>query len=200
MGKRQEAALATKRRLIEATKSLLEEKSADNINIEDITTRASVAKGSFYTHFKRKEDIISEIAMAEYDVLKELVMGSSADAYAQIAMYLEKSAEIIEKNTLQVAQQWMKSVVAPLAEEKAGIAKYQYDSANIAQILAKAVEKGELKESTPIEVIRANIINTYYGAVATWCITKGSEGTLSQSIHDFCADALRLMLEKYRQA
>lgn len=199
MGKRQEAALETRRSILEAVKSLLEEKSADAINIEDITTKAGVAKGSFYTYFKRKEDVISEIAMAEYAVLKESVLHSSAGAYEQICVYLQKSVEIIEKNSLQVAQQWMKSVVAPLEEEKAGLTKYQYDSDNIAEILDRAMQEGELKEDTPIGVIRNNIINAYYGAVAIWCITKGREKELIRNIDAFCAESLRLMIEKYRR-
>lgn len=197
MGKRQDAALETRRNIVEAVKSLLEEKSADAINIEDITTKAGVAKGSFYTYFKRKEDVISEVAFAEYEVLKELLTNSAEGAYEQICFYLKKSVEIIEDNSLQVAQQWMKSVVAPLEEEKAGTIKFKYDSDNIVEILKKAVESGELKADAPVETIGEIIINTYYGAVATWCITKGAEGKLITSIDGFCADALKAILERY---
>lgn len=197
MGKRQEAALETRRNIVEAVKSLLEEKSAEAINIEDITTKAGVAKGSFYTYFKRKEDVISEVAFAEYEVLKELLTNSSDGAYEQICFYLKKSVEIIEDNSLQVAQQWMKSVVAPLEEEKAGTIKFKYDSDNIVEILKKAVESGELKADAPVETIGEIIINTYYGAVTTWCITKGAEGKLIKSIDGFCADALKAILERY---
>ena len=55
MGKRQDAALQTRKKIIEAMKELLDEKKAEEINIEEITQRAHIAKGSFYTHFKRKE-------------------------------------------------------------------------------------------------------------------------------------------------
>lgn len=199
MGKRQEAALETRGRIVEAVRSLLEESSADAINIEDITTKAGVAKGSFYTYFKRKEDVISEVAMEEYAVLKEAIMNSSAGAYEQICTYLHQSVQIIEKNTLQVAQQWMKSVVAPLEEEKAGITKYRYDSDSMEEILEKAVNKGELKQDAPIEMIRDMIMNTYYGAVAVWCITKGEEGKLIKSIEDFCGAALLSVMNQYQQ-
>lgn len=197
MGKRQEAALETRRNIVEAVKMLLEEKSAEAINIEDITTKAGVAKGSFYTYFKRKEDVISEVAFAEYKILEDLITNSSGGVYEQLCLYLKKSVEIIESNSLQVAQQWMKSVVAPLEEEKAGTIKYKYDSDNIKAILKKAVDNGGLKEDAPIEIIGETIINTYYGAVATWCITKGDEGRLIKSMDDFCTDALKTMLEKY---
>ena len=54
MGKRQEAALETRQKIVDAVRALLRQRRADEINIEDITQRAGVAKGTFYTHFKRK--------------------------------------------------------------------------------------------------------------------------------------------------
>ena len=87
MGKRQEAALETKHKIVQAVKELMEEKSVEEMNIEEITTRAGVAKGSFYTHFKRKEDVVSEIALLEYDVVKNIVIHSSQDVYSQLSEF-----------------------------------------------------------------------------------------------------------------
>ena len=97
MGKRQEAALLTRRKIIDAVKKLLSEQSADSINIEDIAERAGVAKGSFYTHFKRKEDVISVIALESYEVIRETVFASEQNAAENISLYLLESAKIIEK-------------------------------------------------------------------------------------------------------
>ena len=141
MGKRQEAALETKHKIVQAVKELMEEKSVEEMNIEEITTRAGVAKGSFYTHFKRKEDVVSEIALLENDVVKNIVIHSSQDVYSQLSEFKKKSVAIIEKGTLQVAQQWIKSVSASLEEEKSGIRKYQFDRETIMSLLNLAVER-----------------------------------------------------------
>lgn len=199
MGKRQEAALETRKNIVETVKSILEEKSAQDINIEDITTKAGVAKGSFYTYFKRKEDVISEIVLTEFERAKDIVTKSSDSAYEQICMYLKQSVDIIEKNTLQVAQQWMKSVIAPLQEEKSGEKKYQFDIDNIDAILTKAVNTGELRADTPIEILTENIVNYYYGAVVAWCITKGDEGKLKESLNHFCRYELTVIIELYKK-
>ena len=58
--------------------------------------------------------------MSEYEIIKDWVSISSDDVYEQISNYLKQSVEIIEKNTLQVAQQWVKSVSAPLENEVQG--------------------------------------------------------------------------------
>lgn len=53
MCKRQDAALETQQKIIEVMRALLQEKNANEINIEEITQCAGVAKGSLYTHFRR---------------------------------------------------------------------------------------------------------------------------------------------------
>ncbi len=97
MGKRQEAALETRQKIVEVVKELMEEKKAEDINIEEITKRARVAKGSFYTHFKRKEDVVSEVALLEYSVVKMLLFILLIDVYARLCEFFKELVEIIEK-------------------------------------------------------------------------------------------------------
>lgn len=196
MGKRQECALETKKKIVEALRELLHEKPANDINIEEITTRAGVAKGSFYTYFKRKEDVVSVIAMEEYDIVRGNVMNSTAAVQEKIAQYVIDSAKIIEINTLQIAQNWLKSVTAPLDCEHAGVDKYTYDRDNLYAILKDAVEKNELKETTPIDEIAECVMNVYYGAVANWCITKGTV-SLVDGVEHFCNSFLKKILADY---
>ena len=61
MGKRQIAAMQTRLKVIVAAKRLIEKNGFKNVTIDDITKEAKVAKGTFYTYFKRKEDVVSEI-------------------------------------------------------------------------------------------------------------------------------------------
>lgn len=198
MGKRQDAACETRRRIVEAAKALLDEKPAVCINIEEITTKAGVAKGSFYTYFKRKEDLVSEIAMADYSALSELVIHRSADVYEQLCIYLKESAVLIEKSTLQMAQQWMKSVVSPLPAEQSGIRKYSFDCQSISDILSAAVTAGSLKKETPVRTLAEIIVNAYYGIVAAWCINTGGEGELISGMEQFCSLMLKAVIDSWR--
>lgn len=197
MGKRQEAALETRQKLIDAMRKLLQEKEADNIGIEEITLRAGVAKGTFYTHFKRKEDVISVIAMEYYHIAKENALHFSGGIYEQLCSYLRDSAQIIKKNTLQIAQNWMKSVTAPLPDEQGGMDKYRFDYDNIMEMVKNAVRRGELQTDAPCTLITRSIMNSYYGTVVSWCITKG-EAELVEGIEDYCAHELNLLIDNYR--
>ena len=192
MGKRQEAALETKKKIIEATKNLLSQKSIEDINIEDITTKAKIAKGSFYTHFKRKEDVISSIALAEYEKAKMTALKDMSDVYEQISYYLIESAKIIQRNTLELAQQWIKSVSAPLEGENAGQIKYQFDRQNIIEFLHRL-------DNAPIDIMADMIMDNYYGAVTTWCINKGEERSLVESIEHYCQYGLKVLISFYQK-
>ena len=56
--KRQLQALKTKDRLFVAAVKMINEKGYENVSVEDITSAANVAKGTFYTHFESKEAVV----------------------------------------------------------------------------------------------------------------------------------------------
>lgn len=196
MGKRQQAALETRQKLLDAVQELLQQKRADDISIEDVTTKAGVAKGSFYTYFKRKEDAICAVALGEYNALRDETFGAAGGVYESLCLYLNRSVRIIEDYTLQIAQGWMKSVTSPLPGETGGIEKYTYDRENIQRLLEDAVRRGELAPDTPTRELTEIILNCYYGAVATWCIT-GGEAALADAMEHFCLYGLKAILTSY---
>ena len=65
MNNRQLAALETKRKLMEAAQKLICEKGLNDTSVEQITETAGVSKGTFYTYFKKKEDIADYAIMLE---------------------------------------------------------------------------------------------------------------------------------------
>lgn len=198
MGKRQEAALETKQKIVSAVNELLKDRSLNEISIEDITTRAGVAKGSFYTYFKRKEDAACCAALDKYDSVKKKSLNASDGIERNLCTYLKGSAEIIEKHTLQSAQAWMKSVTDPVDNERRGIEKYDFDRDNLLELLNGAVSRKELAKNTPAETLAEIIMNAYYGAVAVWCITGGAVD-LAESMEHFCGYGLKKIIEQYKE-
>lgn len=198
MGKRQEAALETKQKLIDAVKKLSETKAYNEMSIDDITQTAGVAKGTFYTYFKRREDIISVIAYKDLDRALKRASDENVDIAERIARFLNDSAIIIEDNTLQVAQQWYRSVTSPLDGDTLGMDKLSYDRGFIESCLQGAVGNGVLQADTPVSSLSLQIVSAYYGAVALWCM---SDGKISHKeiIKDFCKDSLSTIINAYRR-
>jgi AcrR family transcriptional regulator len=69
--------LQTRKQLIETTMQLVLEKGYDAISIQDITDRADLGRGTFYLHFKDKEEIV-------WSVFQELFRTLEQDAHRQL--------------------------------------------------------------------------------------------------------------------
>jgi len=68
----------TRRDIISAAIRLSETQSFDDVTVDEIIAAAGVAKGTFYYHFRRKEDVLVELAWTTVD----RVGVEAEDAYA----------------------------------------------------------------------------------------------------------------------
>jgi AcrR family transcriptional regulator len=77
----------TRARLIRAAAALFARQGADNTRINEITDEADVGYGSFYNHFKSKEEIV-EAVLAE-------TLAAQGAAVAALTQGLEDPAEVV---------------------------------------------------------------------------------------------------------
>lgn len=192
---RQARAQETRAKIIAAAEKLISEKGFDAVQIIDITNEAGVGKGSFYTYFKRKEDVVAEIAHNKFESIHENSARQEGDICDRIAAYLTGSMDYIKETGIRIAQQWVKGVVDP--DNQDGVQKLIYDRQVIWSILDKAVKNSELKKQTPLESLTYWIASQYYGVVFCWSLTDG-ENDPSSAINDFCQGMLREYLTQYR--
>ena len=87
MTNRQSAALKTKQKIVEAGKKLIAEKGFDNVSVEDITRASGVAKGTFYTYFKRKEDIVFELSRNMFGEILEHAKAFKGSFLEKLELY-----------------------------------------------------------------------------------------------------------------
>ncbi|MDO4587856.1 MAG: TetR/AcrR family transcriptional regulator [Planctomycetia bacterium] len=198
MGKRQEESLRTRQKLIDAIKALKKEKEYRDIRIEEITEKAEVAKGTFYVYFKRKEDLIAAAAYDRFDIFKQESLEEAGGIEAQIGSFLQKSTDLIEKESLEMAQQWLRSGVAPLEKDSLVSEKLRYDRGVIEEYIRYAIDASVLCKSTPIEKLSLQIVSQYYGTLCLWCISDGKI-SMKQLIDEFCSGHLAKFFEEYKQ-
>jgi len=194
MGKRQIAAQQTRRKIVAAAEQLIKENGFENVSIKDITNEAGVAKGSFYTYFRKKEDIVCEIAYTRFAAAEEQAK-TADDICGQISAFLAESMKYIADTGLNICQQWLKNAVEP--EDVQGKEKLAYDTGVIRNALSAAVEKKELIPVTPVQTLAESITTQYYGAVALWAITNGKKDPV-KLLKDYSEGPLRAILEKYK--
>lgn len=194
MGKRQIAAQETRRKILAAAEALIREKGFEAVGVSDITKAAGVAKGSFYTYFKRKEDVVAEITRLKFAAAEERSKGAG-DVCGQISAFLTESMRYIVDTGVNICQQWLKNVVEP--EDTQGKDKLRYDTGVIREALRAAVARGELGAETPAEALAESVAAAYYGAVAVWAITDGKADPM-KLMEDYGRGPLRALLSGYK--
>ena len=191
---RQARALETRAKIVAAAEKLISEKGFDAVQIIDITNEAGVGKGSFYTYFKRKEDVVTEIAQTKFESIHAQSERQEGDICSRIMTFLTGSIQYIAETGIRIAQQWVKETASP--DNQDGVRKLIYDRQVIWSLLEKAVENGELSKRTPIEQLTYWIASEYYGIVLCWSITDGENDPVS-AIRDFCQGMLKGYLKQY---
>lgn len=195
MNKRQKSAVETKRKLISAGLELIKEKGFAAINVEDITKKAGVAKGTFYVYFKRKEDIVMEISRTPFgEIADELEQMENAELFEKLRHYFRRYMEQVEFCGIQVCREWIRNVIDPNnVPETMDSRKWFYDYEMLESILKNAKE---LKEDTPIELLTHIIISELYGMMLCWCMSDGKFEPLDWTDR-FCDIQLTAIFEPY---
>lgn len=195
MNKRQKSAVETKRKLISAGLELIKEKGFAAINVEDITKKAGVAKGTFYVYFKRKEDIVMEISRTPFgEIADELEQMENAELFEKLRHYFRRFMEQVEFCGIQVCREWIRNVIDPNnVPQTMDNKKWFYDYEMLESILKNAKE---LKEDTPIELLTHIIISELYGMMLCWCMSDGKFEPLDWTDR-FCDIQLTAIFEPY---
>ncbi|MCD8107211.1 MAG: TetR/AcrR family transcriptional regulator [Oscillospiraceae bacterium] len=195
MGKRQIGAMQTRLKIITAAEKLIKERGFENVTIDEIAAEAGVAKGSFYTYFKCKKDVVGEIAKSNFIEMQKKSMEIPGDVCDRLASFLCDSMRYIVETGVKISQQWIKNVVEP--ENEGGKNKLLYDKSVLKEILSQAVDQGELAKETPVENLTEYIVAEYYGIVFCWNLLDGAFDP-TDLIENYCHGQLNDSLEKYR--
>ena len=168
---RQLQAQLTKEKIYKAALALIQEKGYANVFIKDITEAAGVAKGSFYTHFQSKEEILKytykhsdQIYLQVYENLPD------TDFFTMLCLFTKNSYIELEKR----GKELIKAIVANyLSEELQGL--YTDESRNLYKCLRLILEKGcstgVLDSSVSPDVYVKTIIMAFVGVETFWCLS-----------------------------
>lgn len=175
MTKRKELAQKTKLKLVKTALELFKDTGFYDINVEDITAKAGVSKGTFYTYFKRKEDVVLEISRAPFsEIADELEKMTTSSLIEKLSYYCKRFMECVEFSGIHICRQWTRDVIDPNnVPENKDNQKWVYDFEMLKKILEHSVNSGELKSDTPIELLTHIIICQLYGMMTCWCMSDG---------------------------
>lgn len=174
---RQIRAAETRKRIISAAKKLITENGFENVSIEDIAKEAEVSTGSFYTYFKKKEDIIEELNQANFYRLAEITNEMTDKEFDErLKYYCREFLAEIERVGIEICRQWIRNNIAPvrIVISDKETTKYEHDYLAMRSLIEEGVRRGELTGNVPVDELALFINTQLYGLMVAWCITDAS--------------------------
>ncbi len=167
MGKREDQALQTKNKIIEAAKKLIIENGFDNVSVDDITKLAGVAKGSYYVYFKKKEDIISEIGCLEFRYINEEIINMKDISFIdKLKYYAKRYKQGLLDLGVEISKCWLQDNLNCRC-------KLEYDYSTISNMINEGIKNKEIKEDINVSDLTYFIISVLYGIMLVWIMSNG---------------------------
>ena len=183
---RQLQALETKNKIYNAAVTVINEKGCHNTSIEDITSYADVAKGSFYTHFESKEAIVF------YTFQQSDEMYNKAFAQIKDEDFLDMMIHFVKISYTEYEKRG-KGIIKAIVSSYFTFTDYNFYSKDrdLMKCLNKIIEKGKEQEVLDIHIPTDRYVNlllsTLVGVEVMWCLDDQGN-----SLADMIADAVRI--------
>lgn len=185
LSKQQQKSRATREKIFQAAKSILKKKGYEELSIKNICEEAGVSNGSFYHHFKTKDDLLSyyieEQPSINPDVL-ELPANAAEAKEAIIRVYL---------NYVQYCKELGVEFMAGYYDTKnqalnvAIRSERPYPIVTVQNYVEKALAAGNIRLAEGIEEFTTDIRMIVIGNVFEWCLRNGEidfEGNMRRSL------------------
>lgn len=199
MTNRQIAALETKKKLLEAAKKIICEKGLMNTSVSEITKTCDVSNGTFYTYFKRKEDIMFALSREIFQEIFEKAKEYKGTFVERLVFFMMKFSIYIEKSSLKLCQEWVRNTVDPdLVENEEDKNKLYTDIDSIKELIKTGIDQGELKEDTPVDILAHTLTDVLYGEMLCWNMSGGAY-SFEERTKEFCDLFLNAIISPYKK-
>ena len=171
MSVREEKKKRNKQAILEAAISLFSENGYENTSIEHIAKIAGVGKGTVYSYFQTKKDIIK--GFCEYELEKihlELVKCSNQEASIleqMLTIYMTEFHHVTQNR--EFGRIFMRESIFPSDSDKQDNEEIEDKYFQLLfPILAKGQERGELRKDIDLLYITAHFYSLYILVIHAW--------------------------------
>lgn len=173
LSKQQLKSKETKERIFKAAKAILQKSGYENLSIKNICEEAGVSNGSFYHHFKTKDDLLSYYIEEQPSINPELLDIPSDKKTAKAAIvevYLNYASYCQELGVDFVAGYYTPKNQALHPEIRT---ERPYPIVTVQQYLEKAVNAGAIQLKLSIPEVVTDIRMLVIGNVFEWALRNG---------------------------
>lgn len=197
MTNRQLAALETRRKLMDTAKEIICAKGLLNTSVSEITNACGVSNGTFYTYFKRKEDVLFALSREVFQEIYGKAQAYNGVFIERLVFFMMSFSGYIEKSSLKLCQEWVRNTVDPdLVENPDDKNKLRTDIESIKGVIESGIERGELKADTPVDTLAHTLMDVLYGQMLCWDMSGGAY-SLENRTKEFCDVFLSTMIHPY---
>lgn len=181
LSKQQLKSKETKERIFQAAIRILQKSGYENLSIKNICEEAGVSNGSFYHHFKTKDDLLSYYIEAQPTVNPELLdipANRAAAKEAIVEVYLNYAAYCKELGVEFIAGYYNPHNQALNPDIRT---ERPYPIVTVQKYLEKAVNAGAISLNLSIAEVVTDIRMLVIGNVFEWAL-RGGEVDFDQNI------------------
>lgn len=176
---RKEKAIHTKNKLFETAVELIKENGYDNVTISDICEKAGVAKGTFYVHYKSKEDIVKE---SYYSDMSEFVLNQyniliSQNEKMGIKEKIEKflMSEIMFTNHvgyMVTCRAYVTNLTECISKDSKHFERREFTK-KLKMLILEGINQNVFETNQNVEDVFLYLESFTRGLMASWCFSNG---------------------------
>ncbi|MDO4598678.1 MAG: TetR/AcrR family transcriptional regulator [[Ruminococcus] gnavus] len=193
LSKQQRKSRETKAKIFQAAKRILQHSGYETLSIKNICEEAGVSNGSFYHHFKTKDDLLSyyieEQPSINPDIL-DLPQNAEDAKHTIIEVYLNYVSYCRE-----LGVEFMAGYYDPKNQALNPVSRTErpYPIVTVQHYVEKAIQEGTVRLNVEIEEFTTDIRMIVIGNVFEWCLRNGEadfEGNMARSLGKYLDSTL----------
>ena len=193
LSKQQKKSMETKEKIFKAAKRILQRSGYETLSIKNICEEAGVSNGSFYHHFKTKDDLLSYYIEDQPQIEPNL-------------LELPDSVQAVKDGIIQVYLNYVKYCRELGVEFMSGYydtknqalnadirTERPYPIVTVQNYVEKAIKEGRIQMNVEIEAFTTDIRMIVIGNVFEWCLRNGEadfEGNMARSLGKYLDSTL----------
>ena len=192
-GLRERKKKQTKEAILQAAIQLFGEKGFEKTSIEELAQRAGIGKGTVYSYFRTKSDILHSFCEYELEILhQELTARADQDISIleqMVTIYMGEFKHFAGNE--EFARLFLRHTVFPRPEtlERQRVHEDKY-FAMLFPLLEKAQQKGELRTDIDLLYITGHFHGLYLVAVSAWFSGKVTSDGMALALETLFRQAL----------
>lgn len=178
----------TKAKIFGAAKHILQKKGYDQLSIKNICEEAGVSNGSFYHHFKTKDDLLSYYIEEQPNIHPDL-LDLPADVQEAKAAIIYVYLNYVHY-CQELGVEFMANYYTPKNQSLNPLSRTErpYPIVTVHSYLEKCMNAGIVSSALSLEDITTDIRMIVIGNVFEWCLKNGDadfEGNMRRCLENY---------------